>query len=319
MNEIGKRLFSRGNYTAIVEDAYCRIYRINDATGDGLMTFYNVFPGVSVICSDFHMLSCESAFQPDCDMLCIDHCREGRMEQEVEAGTYSFLKAGDLKVDRRIHHAGHVGFPLQHFHGISIIFQMEQATKALPEEMKGFPVDLYAIQKKYCNDQHPFVIPAEPCIEHIFSELYTVPVQIKEYYFKVKIFELLLYLDALEITDTKEERPYFYKTQVEKIKAIHKLLTENLEKHYTLEQLSAQFDLSLTTMKYCFKSTYGNSLFAYMRVYRMNYAANLLRQERDLSIAEIAGKVGYDSPGKFSTAFRDVMGSAPLAYRKFVV
>ena len=53
------------------------------------------------------------------------------------------------------------------------------------------------------------------------------------YYLKVKIFELLLYLDALELAGTKEERPYFYKTQVEKIKSIRSLMTENLTEHYT--------------------------------------------------------------------------------------
>ena len=142
---------------------------------------------------------------------------------------------------------------------------------------------------------------------------------VQKYYLKVKIFELLLYLDALELAGTKEERPYFYKTQVEKIKAIRSLMTENLTEHYTLDDLAKRFDIPHTTMKSCFKSIYGNSIFAYMREYRMNYAANLLREQNDLSIAQIAGMVGYDSPGKFSSAFKAVMGSTPLSYRKFPV
>ena len=51
----------------------------------------------------------------------------------------------------------------------------------------------------------------EPGIEHIFSELYLVPQQIKGDYYKVKALELLLYLDALQFSDSKEDRPYFYK------------------------------------------------------------------------------------------------------------
>lgn len=319
MKELVNRPFANGSYAAVIESEDCQVYRISDLTGDGLMTFHNVFPGVFVIYNDFHMQDCVSGFCPEYEMLCIDHCREGRIEQEASDGAYSFLESGDLKVDRRIHHTGHVEFPLKHFHGMSIVFDLKQAKRTLSEEMKGFPVDLYSLQKKYCDDKHPFVIKGEPCIEHIFSELYTVPMKIKTWYLKVKIFELLLYLDALELSDKKEERPYFYKTRVEKIKAIHRLMTENLEQHYTLEDLAKRFDLPLTTMKSCFKATYGNSVFAYMRIYRMNYAANLLRQEQKLSVAEIAGKVGYDSPGKFSTAFREVMGSTPLAYRNFPV
>jgi len=36
---------------------------------------------------------------------------------------------------------------------------------------------------------------------------------------------------------------------VEKIKAIHNLMTENMEKHYTQEEFSEQFDIPLTPMK----------------------------------------------------------------------
>ncbi len=312
--------FPNAKNQAVVEDGSCCVARISDATGDGMMTFYKVLPGISVIYNDFHMSYCESGFQPDCDMLCIDHCREGRIEQEVEKGAYTYFEAGDLKVDRRINHMGHIEMPTKHYHGISIAFDMKKAVKSLPEAMPGFPVDLYSIQQKYCDDKHPFVIPAEPSIEHIFSELYTIPVKIRKYYLRVKIFELLLFLDALELSpDNKKERPYFYKTQVEKIKAIHKFMKKNISEHYTLDILAKRFDIPLTTMKSCFKSVYGNSVFAYMRIYRMNYAANLLREQKDLSIAQIAGMVGYDSPGKFSSAFREVIGNTPLAYRKLPV
>ncbi len=319
LNKEHDQPFLNGTYDAIIEDKDCRVFRISDAAGDGLMTFYDVLPGVSVLYSDFHMPYCESGFKTDKDMLCIDHCREGRIEQEIDKGVYTYFEAGDLKVDRRIYHCGHMELPSSHFHGMTIAFQMDMAVKSLTDAMKGFPVDLSALQKKYCADKHPFVVPGDPSIEHLFSELYTIPVKIKKFYLQVKIFELLLYLDALELPERKEERPYFYKTQVEKVKAIHKLLTENLMDHFTLEELSKRFDISLTTMKSCFKGTYGNSIFAYMRVYRMNYAASLLRQQKEYSVAQIAGMVGYDSPGKFSTAFKEVIGDTPLSYRKFPV
>ena len=59
-----------------------------------------------------------------------------------------------------------------------------------------------------------------------------------------KCWSQLLYLDALELSGHTEERPYFYKGQVEKIKAIQALLTQDLTKNYTLEELSARFDIS---------------------------------------------------------------------------
>ena len=113
-----------------------------------------------------------------------------------------------------------------------------------------------------------------------------------------------------------EERPYFYKGQVEKIKAIQALLTEDLTKSYTMEELSKQFDIALTPLKNCFKTVYGSPIFTYMREYRMNCAAVLLKSDKNLKVAEIAGLVGYDSPSKFVSAFHQTMGKTPLEYRK---
>lgn len=306
----------KDNVSIIAEGKNFKVLEMKNETGEGIMKSYCVFPGVFLMYSDFHMKTIESNFKVDKDILCIDHCREGRIEHEMDNGAYSYFGTGDLKIDRRINHTGHFELPFSHYHGINIYFELEEAAKTLPLEIRNFPVNLYEIQRKYCDNKYPFVIKKERCIEHIFSELYSVPQKIKNAYFKIKILELLLYLDALELPSNCEERPYFYKAQVEKVKAIHSLMIENLHNHYTLKQLSKEFDIPLTSMKSCFKNVYGNSIFAYMRLYKMNMAAVLLRQNKDFSIAEIAGKVGYDSPGKFATAFKEIKGISPLNYRK---
>ena len=316
MPELFREMYYGPNVQNLVESDDCKVMRLSDNSGEGMMTLYHVFPGVFLMYNDFHMKQCVSGFQTDMDLLCIDHCREGRIEQDAGEGAYSYLEAGDLRVDQRIHHSGQVTFPLCHYHGISIGFQMGTAAKEISDYMKDFPVDLYELQKKYCSGSKPFVIPGEPAIEHIFSELYNVPAKIKNYYFKIKVLELLLYLDALKLSGNTEERPYFYKGQVEKIKAIQALLTEDLTKSYTMEELSEQFDIALTPLKNCFKTVYGSPVFTYMRTYRMNYAAALLKSDKNLKVAEIAGLVGYDSPSKFASAFHQTMGKTPLEYRK---
>ena len=90
-------------------------------------------------------------------------------------------------------------------------------------------------------------------------------------------------------------------------------------KRYTLEELAERFDIALTPLKNCFKSVYGSPIFTYMRLYRMNYAAALLKSSKNLKVAEIAGAVGYDSPSKFAAAFKQTMGKTPLEYRKSLV
>ena len=48
----------------------------------------------------------------------------------------------------------------------------------------------------------------------------------------------------------------------------------------------------------------------------MDRAALLLRQEPQTSVAEIAGRVGYDSASKFAAVFREAKGKTPLEYRR---
>lgn len=300
---------------ALVESDGCSVYKLCNESGEGTITFYDVFPGVTLAYNDFHMSYFDSTFYPCRDLFCIDHCREGRLEYPSKYDAYSFVEAGDLKLDRRLTHTGHFEMPLSHYHGAMISVDMKIACESLSLEVKDFPVNLKALQKKYCADRYPMVIHGARSIEHIFSELYAVPEQIKRPYFKIKILELFLYLQALELPKNPTEKPYFYKTQVEKVKAIRKFLTDHMYENYTQEQLSTRFDIPLTSMKRCFKSIYGSSIGNWLLQYRMNQAAVMLKTRREWNVAEIAGKVGYDSPSKFALAFRRVFDLSPTEYR----
>lgn len=291
------------------------VYHFCNETGEGVMTMYDVFPGVMLAYNDFHMQYYDSEFHPDREVFCIDHCREGRLEYAARNDAYSYVEAGDLKLDRRLTHSGHFEMPLAHYHGMTVSFDMETAIRSLPLEIRDFPVDLRKLQEKFCSDIYPMVIHGASQMEHIFGELYAVPEKIRIPYFKIKVLELLLYLDALELPENPGERPYFYKSQVEKVKAVQRFLVEHMDENYTQEELSRRFDIALTPMKRCFKSVYGSSIGAWLLQYRINQAAVLLRRERNLSVAEIAGRTGYDSPSKFAMAFRRVMGMSPREYR----
>ena len=92
-------------------------------------------------------------------------------------------------------------------------------------------------------------------------------------------------------------------------------MTRDLTAHYTIEQLAQEAGLSPTALKNCFKGVYGSSIYAYLREYRLQMAQKLLA-ETALSVAEIARRVGYENPNKFSSAFRAVTGMTPTEYRK---
>ena len=308
-------LLTGGTGVKLAENDGCSVYQFQNETGEGTITIYEVFPGVSLSYNDFHIRYYDSEFKPDRNLLCIDHCREGRLEYPAADDAYSYVEAGDLKLDRRLTHTGHFEMPLSHYHGAMVSFDMDAACRSLPQEIKDFPVNLRALQEKFCGGIYPYVVHGAGSIEHIFGELYAVPEKIKRSYFKIKILELLLYLEALELPENPVEKPYFYRTQVEKAKAVQQFLVGHMDENFTQEEMSRRFDIPLTPLKNCFKSVFGASIGNYLLEYRMNQAAVFLRTKREMSVAEIAGCVGYDSPSKFAAAFRRKMGMTPMDYR----
>lgn len=307
-----------GNNVDIIssEEDYT-IFEMQNDTGKGAMTMYEIFPGIRLLYNDFHMQHCNSQFQSKNDMFCVDYCREGRIEWNMGNGTYRYMGAGDIRIDNRSSHNGCFEFPLNHYHGISISFYGDKAENSLKSVLVGFPVSINELCKKFHRNSDAFVLQSQPQIESIITQLYST--QINDIYFlKLKVLELLLHLSKIDISANIEEVPYFQKAQVKKVKSIEKYITSNLEKHYTLNELSEKFEIPLTTMKNCFKGVFGTSIYTYIRQYRMNSAAVKLIKTND-SILSIASSVGYESHSKFSGAFRKITGKSPLEYRKTIV
>lgn len=300
----------------VIETSDCKVLRMKSADGDGLMTVYRVFEGVYLMYNDFHMTYCRSRFSSFAKLLCIDHCREGRIEHQADNDMRYYMEAKDLRVDRRVHHSGDMYFPLSHYHGLTIGFFLESAQGSVREAMPSVSVDLAALADKFCGSDGIYILRKHPSIEYIFSELYNVPAGIRMDYFKVKVMELLIFLRALELSEHKDERPYFYSGQIEKIKAVHRLLTEDLTKNYTTQELAQRFDMSTAALKSGFKGVYGSPVYTYIRGCKMNAAASMLVTDRKKRIIEIAAAVGYDNPSKFAAAFKELFKMTPAEYRK---
>ena len=81
------------NVKTIVRNENCSVLMLSDATGEGVMTVYQVMPGVMICFSDMHMEKCASEFElrNDRKVFCMDHCREGRIEMEVLPGVFSIM------------------------------------------------------------------------------------------------------------------------------------------------------------------------------------------------------------------------------------
>ena len=105
--------------------------------------------------------------------------------------------------------------------------------------------------------------------------------------------------------------------QIETIRRVHDLLTEDLSSRITIEELSKRFLMNPSTMKELFRAVYGSSIAAHIKEHRMEKAAELLK-DTDQSMAEIANGVGYGSQSKFTAQFRKAYGLPPTEYRRLI-
>ena len=52
----------------MIKNESCTVLMMNDATGEGIMTVYQVMPGVMICFSDMHMEKCDSEFELQKDL-----------------------------------------------------------------------------------------------------------------------------------------------------------------------------------------------------------------------------------------------------------
>lgn len=294
------------------------IYRSQDSTGDCEVTVYPVFSGIELVYYDVHMQSCDINLAKGREMLIITHCQEGRIEFEYKNGEYLYLESGDLSIQKNTENIRHRYCPLSHYHGVSVAIDMNRVPRCFSCILDDVFVSPEELEMKFCSEKPYSIMRENISIEHIFSELYSVPENIRKGYHKVKVLELLLFLSGLEYKGESEERRYFSRSQVTAAKEAKKYLLAHLDEHITITELADMLGISSTSLKICFKGVYGDTINGYITNCKMQKAASLLKNT-DKSVLEIAGIVGYNNGSKFAGAFRRVMNKSPNEYRKSLV
>ena len=153
------------------------------------------------------------------------------MEYRVDGRAYC-LAAGDMAV--LTHWEGETCFPTGHYHGVTVTLDPARAPDCLSCFLEDVDVRPQALMDRYCREGGCFVARSSPRVEHIFSELYTVPEGIRRGYLSVKLLELLLALSVWE----GEPRPGGTPAQTRLVGEAEALLQERPEERWTLARLS---------------------------------------------------------------------------------
>ena len=291
-------------------DEECTVYCLSTAEGEVRRTVYPVFPGISLIYNDAHQCACRLERLDPPGLLEIHHCREGRIEYAY-GGEHYFLAPGDLSVVSREDGPGAACFPTGHYHGITVTLDPKRAPDCLSCILQDVDVRPGALAEKFCAGSGCFVARSSARVEHIFSELYAVPDDLRRGYFKVKVLELLLFLSALDVPG---EKRVYSGAQVRLAQSARDLLLQSTEDDLTTAELAQKLGASASQLAASFRGVYGMTPAAFLRAQKMHGAAQLLRTS-DRTVLDIAGQFGYDNASKFARAFRSVIGVSPSAYR----
>lgn len=97
--------------------------------------------------------------------------------------------------------------------------------------------------------------------------------------------------------------------------ALERYISENYRTKITLDNLCFLFGTNKTTLCRRFRETYGQSVTRYVNGLRIRDAKRLLR-EGELSVTEIAEKLGFESLHYFSRLFSRYTGVSPTGYAK---
>ena len=246
-------------------------------------------------------------------VLALEFCRQGRVEWAGGLLPCNHMEPGEMIVcdgwilsglKRSADYCG------------DIILFYEEAVDAIRKNFGGFDIDLDSIQKKFNIHEKPFIVHTHEEIQAVFSKFAHTQKNVCQEYGRLGLLEILVTLKNMDAQRESVCRDCnISMLQAEKVYGIRSFICDNIDSHYTIEELADKFDMPPTAMKVCFKNVFGLPVFTYARRERMKHAARQLR-ECDRGILEIAGTVGYNNGSKFAHAFQDVMGMTPKEYRK---
>ncbi|MCB2298848.1 helix-turn-helix domain-containing protein [Clostridium tagluense] len=290
------------------------VYNISVEFGEGNIISYSAMPGIEVTYNDFEIYKpLSESFNLSIDSLEINYCLEGYLESEFANRKIVYMGDGDISIFGYKTGVVLADFTTKHYKGVTVMVYIDEASKSIGDMLGVSDAEIKSFIMASFNGDTCIVNHASQSLEHIFKEFFVLPEKFKNYFLRIKVVELLLYI--LGNSDYKtSNKKYFPRTFVDKIKDARRIILSDIDSHITIKELSHRVGINSTDLQKGFKAIYQCPIYAYLKSYRMKKAKELLMRE-ELTIAHIANLVGYTNNSKFSKAFKEEFGLSPSKYR----
>lgn len=295
---------------------------LNTKEGKGSMTFFSLFPGLSLA---YIFINSPTWTAPDLRSdssitkgpLLLNYCVTGRCEMILNSKNFVYIKDRELSLTECFAQKEYV-YPRRIYEGLEFFIDIDTFTLENTWVQNEFSIDFRKISEMFCPHGSTYISTAAHETEEILKklwELYDFPASFAVIQMKIYTLALFSVLQNLEAIPKSQACTFFTESQVNIAKKVENIITSDLRQHHPARELAEYFSISETSLKNYFRGVYGQNISVYLREMRMNKAGELLASTR-LSVAEIAAQVGYLNQSKFASVFKKHFGVSPLEYRR---
>lgn len=152
--------------------------------------------------------------------------------------------------------------------------------------------------------------------DHLFAAYLTIPIYLTS-------FRVIRQSGFFKQANLTEQQKYKNSTltqaqqneTLEKLKQVMLAEKPFLQSNFSLPQLADRLKLSVHLVSQVINEGLGKSFFEMTAEYRVEAARQLLKDQPNIKIEEIAEQVGYNSKSSFNTAFKKITGKTPSEFR----
>ena len=133
----------------------------------------------------------------------------------------------------------------------------------------------------------------------------------------IKLLELLQHLTLVKKAPIIES-PHTFKInkyQGERLQVVFDYVMQNFQAEIKLEQIAEKIHMSKNAFCRFFKQRTNKTFFQFLAEIRIQHACELIREQPEISILEVASQSGYNTLSNFNRQFKVIKQVNPSSYR----
>ena len=243
---------------------------------------------------------------------------EGHTFHRIDGNTEIELKAGELLFLNQLSYQ-EIAEAGENDIGINFMIQPQFFDQVLPMLDKGNELSEFILQglrnkgdgPNYLHYQVAEVLPIQNLIENLVWNLLNRPLHHRQ------MNQMTMGILFMQLSNHTDKLAQYHNDVFQDVFApeIMKYI-EDQYKTATLEELSAEMNVALSTMSKIVKKSTGQTFKELLKQQRLLRAANLLEYSQ-IPVTDIIEMVGYDNTSYFHRIFKETYHMSPKQYRRW--